>query len=311
MKDKISLLIPTMNRPESLKRTLLSYCNGKMLPDQIIIVDQSQEKAISEDIHHMVDEIGNTYLVDTVYYYQDTPSSTQARNNALAFARNDIIVYSDDDVDVYENTLSNVSKLMEDPSVSMIAGIDDNAGSSNSKIGYLIGTKSYRKRKIGHVTLSVLGRYPKNIQGMVQTEWAMGFFFVVRKKYLDEWEIKWDENLRSYAYAEDLDFTYRYYKKSKINNLKCILCDSIRVKHLVSKEYRIPSRKDIYMYVKNRAYLSYKLKLGLKSAICMRWTNFWILMRRVVKNEKPSEMFSAIIETEKEKKLIKSGILKY
>ena len=40
----ISVLIPTMNRPEALKRTIQSFLNGTAIPSQIIVVDQSREK---------------------------------------------------------------------------------------------------------------------------------------------------------------------------------------------------------------------------------------------------------------------------
>ena len=41
----ISVLIPTMNRPDSLERTLKKYICAKYIPAQIVVVDQSEEKA--------------------------------------------------------------------------------------------------------------------------------------------------------------------------------------------------------------------------------------------------------------------------
>ena len=124
-----------------------------------------------------------------------------------------LLVCSDDDVEVYADTLKNVYDLFQNPQIPMIAGLDDCAAKSTSKIGYLLGTKSFFKRKIGHVTASMLGRFPaQQVKGEVDTQWAMGFFFAVRTPLLKKWNIKWDENLTGYAYAEDLDFSYSYYK---------------------------------------------------------------------------------------------------
>lgn len=52
---------------------------------------------------------------------------------------------------------------MKDKSISMIAAIDDNMPTKQSALGYILGTRSFKKRKIGHVTYSMLGRYPENV----------------------------------------------------------------------------------------------------------------------------------------------------
>lgn len=236
---------------------------------------------------------------------------TKARNLGRRQATEDIVVFSDDDILVYDDTLINVRNIMRDSSVSMIAGIDDNASASRTDIGYLLGTKSFKNRKIGHVTKSMLGRYPDNIRGQVATQWAMGYFFVVRKNLLDKWDLKWDERLTSYAYAEDLDFSYSYYKKSVEEGLKCVLDERVRVKHMVSKEFRIPGKKSTYMYVCNRYYLSCKHRMGPSSKIAMRWANFWRLTERIIRKEKPEDMRNAIRYCKKHKKEIESGKFDY
>lgn len=304
----VSLLIPTMNRPETLKRTLDTYTQADWLPSQIVVVDQSQDAEIANEIERLVKSYE---VIETVYVYQETPSLTAARNNALKYAKEEIIVCSDDDVDVYNDTLYHVYRVMSDESVSMIAGLDDRSNGKNGSIGYLLGTRSFRKRKIGHVTLSMLGRFPDEVKGQVDTEWAMGYFFVVRKSLLDKWNIRWDENLTSYAYAEDLDFSFAYYKKAKSENLKCVLNEQVRVKHCVSKEYRTPSTKSTYMYVVNRYYLSFKHNMGLKSRLAMKWCNFWRLIERTVKKECPADMWKAMVFVSRNKKDIRQGKIKY
>lgn len=44
----ISIVIPTMNRLESLKRTISHIVSGNVLPQEIIIVDQTQDETIIE-----------------------------------------------------------------------------------------------------------------------------------------------------------------------------------------------------------------------------------------------------------------------
>ena len=282
----ISVVIPTMNRPETLERTLSTYAAGEMLPEQIIIVDQTED----ENKKHVVQQISRKYGCD--YLYLREPSLTAARNIGRQAANYEIIVFSDDDIDVYDDTMKCIFEIMRLQDIALIAGIDDLTGASKTNIGYILGTKSYKKRNIGHVTKSILGRYPDHVTGEIQTEWAMGYFFAVRKSCINKWNLSWDERLISYAYAEDLDYTYRYCKKAKQEGLKCILTDKVHVKHLASKEYRVPSRKSTFMYAIHRRYIADKNHMGSRAAIA--WCDFWRIVERVIKHEHPDELISAI-----------------
>lgn len=257
----------------------------------------------------MLKVVCSSVEVSYVYKIQAIPSSTTARNMAISLATNDLLIFSDDDINVYCDTLQSVYEIMKSEKVALIAGLNDNSKVSNSKIGYFFGTKSFRKRKMGHITKSVLGRYPQNITGETETEWAMGYFFAVRKSLVLKWNIKWDENLIGYAYAEDLDFSCNYCNRAKIENLKCVLNEKVHVKHLVSTEYRVPSKKSTYMYVINRLYLSYKHKMGFSSRIAQNWCNFWMLVNRFIKKENYKDMVAAMRIARKYKTQIAQGEL--
>lgn len=304
-KVPLSVIIPTMNRPQALKRTINGLLSFSNIPDQIIVVDQS------EDIknQNLNREVLNLYsdTITTTYLYQKTPSITEARNLGLHSCNNDIVVFSDDDVDVNCDTLYEIYRLMSNKNIAMIAGIDENKAISKSKLGYIFGIKSYKKRKIGQVALSMHGSYPNEITGLVNTEWAMGYFFVVRKSFIDKWVIKWDETLTSYSYAEDLDFTYSYYKRAKKENLKCVLSDTVKVKHLVSKEWRVASYKSSLMYVINREYLSYKHFKSPLSRIATRWANLGEFFNRIIKRNHPMYIVKAQYFCDKYRSDIKKG----
>ena len=275
----ISVIIPTMNRPDSLKNTLDYMVMSIKKPSEIIVVDQSADPEIADLNRKYAEECADE--INVKYLYQSIPSLTRARNYGIRNATNDIVVCSDDDVDVKEDTFAIIEEVMVDCNIAMIAGLDVNTKLSNkSKIGYFTGTKSYRKRDIGHVTASVFGRFPIVVSDITDTEWAMGFFFVIRKSLQVKWDIWWDEQLISYAYAEDLDFSYEYYKHAKKENLRCIYHPEIIVTHQATKEYRVPSRKSSLMYIINREYLSYK-HFPMYSRVASRWTNFWRIVAAI------------------------------
>ena len=304
----ISILIPTMNRPKALDRTLKGYLEAEYVPSQIVIVDQS-EKNMKEKVQKVVEKYVSVVAVE--YVYQEKASLTKARNKALIHAKEEIIICSDDDIDVYDDTIKKVYDFMQNNAIAMIAGIDDNMPQSFSNVGYFLGTKSFVNRNKGHVTYSMLGRFPNKVTECTATMWAMGFFFVIRKSLVEKWMIKWDENLTGYAYAEDLDFSYSYYKKSKREKLECIMSKEIHVKHLASQEFRTPNRKSTFMYVVNRAYLSYKHQMGWKSEIAMKWCNFWIYFERKFKKNCPQDMKDAMYYLKKYKKEIREGNFNY
>ena len=222
MVNKISIIIPTMNRPNTLINTIESVMSSHRKPDEIVIVDQSCDLNMVEETRKKVINIAGNERVK--YLYLKTPSSTAARNMGIDNCTNEVLIFMDDDINVKSDTFSSILEIMKDNSISMIGGLNelDMAVGQGNKLGYLFGRKSLLKRNQGHVVKAVFGRYPSCINKRVETQWAMGYFFVVRRSLIKKWNIRWDERLVSYAYAEDLDFTYSYYKKSKAENKKYI-----------------------------------------------------------------------------------------
>ncbi|WP_321424538.1 glycosyltransferase [uncultured Bacteroides sp.] len=299
-----------MNRPDSLDRTLKFMAEANDKPQQIVVVDQSQDADVQMQNQKVLDSYKDV-IPSLVYEHQQAKSLTKARNLGLTKATNEILAFTDDDIDVNTDTFTNVAFIMSEQKIAMIAGIDEYTQQSSTDIGYILGTKSYRNRKIGHVTHSMLGRYPDNIKIQTETQWAQGYFFVVRKSLMKQWGTKWDENLTSYAYAEDLDFSYGYYKKAHAEGLRCVIDPRVKVKHLATLEYRIPGANSIYMYVINRAYLSHKHKMGVFGHIESNWCDFWRLVERIVKKQQSAEFFHAIYCKYKYRSEIYSGKLDY
>lgn len=303
---EVTVIIPTYNRPKSLSRTIISMISADCLPNQLIIVDQSAEIYKEQNKLQILEY---SSLINIVYIEQDTPSITKARNKGLEYCSNDIIVFCDDDVDFGKTTISEVHSIMNDGNIAMIAGVDENYLTSKTVLSYLFNTKSIINRRVGHVTLSMHGRFPQSMELFTPTQWAMGFFFVVRKSMVVKWNIKWDENLTSYAYAEDLDFSFSYYKKACQEKKKCIITDKVKVKHLVSDESRIPSFRHTCMYVINREYLSYKHFRTPLSRLATRWSNFGMFLQRLIDGNAPYDLIKAQIICDKNRHDIKKGIL--
>lgn len=300
----LSIVIPTMNRVKTLQDTFKHLEASTVYPDEVIIVDQSTDEQSCNDIKILAEKSP----LNTKYYHT-TPSLTKARNFGLKKTKNDIVIFMDDDVNVLEDTIFNVHEIMTDSLISMIAGLDLNSGKEKSKMGYVFGKKSYKRRHIGHVACGMYGRFPRKTVARVNTEWAMGFFFVIRKSLVEGWNLEWEERFISYGYPEDLDFSHRYYLKSKENNLKCVIDPRVQVYHMTSQEWRETPRKVTYMQVINREYLTYKWGLGFSSRLMTRWSNFGLFIQRLLKRDNCLDVLKAQFYCDVHRKDIKNGNL--
>lgn len=303
----VSVLIPTMNRPKALERTMRSYLQANAIPSQFVIVDQTQPPELRAEMEQLMEDL--RVFTEITYVYREQPSSAIARNVATEHAKEELILFSDDDIDVYPDSLQKICRIMEDKNIALLSGWDDLAGKSGSNIGYFFGTKSFVNRKIGHVTASMLGRYPDELNGLVDTQWAMGGFLTVRRSLVKKWDIRWDENMTGYALSEDLDYSYRYVAEAKKAGMKCYISGDLPFSHLASMEYRITSKKIAYVNIINRTYLGFKHHDKPFYWIAMGWTNIWRILEHFVKRRNGADMLRATFLAYKYRDKIRAGKL--
>ncbi|MCM1309659.1 MAG: glycosyltransferase [Bacteroides sp.] len=288
----LSVIIPTYNRAESLERTLTVLLQSDELPDEVLIIDQTTEPQIATRIADLAAQSPVIKLL-----HNDIPSLTMARNRGIDEAKGDVLVFMDDDVDVSPDTFRTLRHhFSENENLAMIAGLNEGEEfiNRNSTLGLLFGRSSWRRRYKGHVTKAVYGRFPIKMTSPVETEWAMGFFFAVRRSLIDRYSLRFDEKLQRYAYAEDLDFTYRYFKAAQSEGLTCRMVPEIIVKHNVSTEYRIPSRLAVFQVVCHRRYLSHKLFGTASSRFACLWSDFGALLTAILHRENWRDYLDAI-----------------
>lgn len=181
---KITIIIPTLNRYRSLFQTLESYKKYEEDYDEIIIIDQSNEN-MKNKILEKYEKIN--------YIHYPFPSLTKARNIGIKEAKGDILIFSDDDIEVLSGTLKNIKRIFEkDKTISLIGAFNEFEKEKLSKkislknfLSCLIGKRNILKLKEGHVVDSIFGNFPINVNfntnNFIKTEWAMGFFLLVKK----------------------------------------------------------------------------------------------------------------------------------
>jgi glycosyltransferase involved in cell wall biosynthesis len=109
-KNVVSVVIPTLNRPKYLKRIFRSLLAQTRLPDEVIIVDQS-DNSETENLIIKERPTFSSENVDLKYIWEKTKSITHARNVGIRAASGEIVFFFDDDMILnkrYINEILNV-----------------------------------------------------------------------------------------------------------------------------------------------------------------------------------------------------------
>ncbi len=208
----ISVVIPTYNRSKEVKETLKSIKKHLNEITEVLIVDQSK----NDNTKKLVRSLKNKKIK---CIHSNIPSITKARNLGVAKSskNSDLICFLDDDVTIgngYFNELKNV--FISNPNTKGVAGYVKSADN------YQMSFFETLLRKIflfGHLTknnadiISVYGNnYPANKpEGMIFSHWLPGVNGCYKKEVFKFQ--KFDENLLGYTVVEDIDFSYRLWKK--------------------------------------------------------------------------------------------------
>lgn len=92
-RTSVSLVICSRNRPTLLAETVASILAGSARPDEIVIIDQSQDRS---------QDLSGLSVADCTIRHTHTSSVglSRARNEGVAVARHNLLVFTDDDVQV-------------------------------------------------------------------------------------------------------------------------------------------------------------------------------------------------------------------
>ena len=107
----ISVVIPTRNRQRFVRELVDSLLAGSKVPDEIVVVDQSDETAAA--LAAMTTE----KRCSIVYRHSRLRGSSAARNEGIRTARGDVVAFLDDDIIVTPSWLATVTETLaeEDP----------------------------------------------------------------------------------------------------------------------------------------------------------------------------------------------------
>jgi len=115
---KIAIGIPTFNRGEVLLKTLEDVLRQDPLPDEIIVVDQSDW--YPEGARERIEALSESGVIR--YFRQETPNLPTARNRVLRETVCDIVIFIDDDVELAPGFVAAHAANFQEESVWAVCG---------------------------------------------------------------------------------------------------------------------------------------------------------------------------------------------
>lgn len=115
---KISVVIPTFNRPGTINRAVEKILENTVQPDEVIIVDQSSDSLTYEAVHKLIEAGKVTYIKEAF------PSLSKAKNIGWRKATGDIIAFTDDDATVDLRWIESIKQSFEqkDLNIGVLGG---------------------------------------------------------------------------------------------------------------------------------------------------------------------------------------------
>lgn len=251
---KTSVILCTKNRVNEVIRFCESLYNQTELPDEFIIVDSSDEPLNTNK--KFIDFLDKKGKKTDLCYGHSKCSLTKARNIGITKAIGDIVYFFDDDVILEPDFLHIMNKTFND-NPDYMGGMGTFIGMPKlSTMGRLINL--FRRFFLlqhdygnGKFQKSGFPRHPYGTNEFKEVEVIGGCIMSYRKEVFKEFNF--DENLTSYSYMEDVDFSRRVSYKYKL-----FFNPEAKVEHRHAEGGRVNKRDRKKMYMVNHRYLFLK-----------------------------------------------------
>ena len=309
--NRFSIIIATRNRPADLRECLSSLSSQEQKADQIIIIDQSDEKYRVE-----VRELCKN--ISAEYYFLDYPKSlTHSRNLGIERASGDFVLFLDDDVVLEADYLKNMGLFFSShPDAVGATGMITNLYAvplwySAVKAAYkfvrwifLLDTLDFSGYEITPVFENSSSVFPPKKEKKVRL--LSGSNMCIRAAVAKK--EKFEHRFVKYSYKEDVDISFR----ASLNGELWFLA-GCRLIHKVSEAGRLPDKERERMLEVNSYYLFCKnMKPGFFGRLLYAYSRIGKLLVRyiplaIIRPAIPVEYLTTIYYVFRNRKEIEKG----
>jgi len=223
---KVSVIIPTYFRAHDLVELLDSILKQTVKPFEVIVVDDTPNDSVKE-VCDKFREVLRKLDIDLIYVRNPKGRSlTIARNVGAERARGDIIMFFDSDIILMPNYIEEILKVFKEKRNAIgVQGwiippwlVPSNKSSALKSKKYFMIRYLLNQLIRGIFILGIyskdkckFGSYPVILTKVINCEALSGSNMAFRRGILTRF--KFDENLKVYAFMEDLLFTYSLFRK--------------------------------------------------------------------------------------------------
>lgn len=262
--SEISIIIPTYNRVESLKKVISSYFSQKEVKEILIINDGS-----TDNTEEFVNSLKRKYSKIRYIKHQQNRGSPAARNTGVKHSTRSYILFGEDDVILAENYTSQLFKCLEKTGADIIGGRGIFPNLNESFKEAIARADKFEGDLIDKRFLK--GNYLKKVSCDVPIVFLHACSFIKREVFS---KVFYDEGYKGNAYREESDFYIEAGKKG----YKVYFCPHTLFFHLPHEvmkggqrnrgvlNYRYWVLKNTHRFLKKH-YPYLKEKLELKDSI--------------------------------------------
>jgi GT2 family glycosyltransferase len=271
-----SFIIATRNRPDYLLGTVQSLAAQTALPRELCIVDSSERTPARAEIEHLCAEAG----VALDYVHPAPRGLTVQRNIGIDRTSGDPVFLIDDDVWIapgaHEEALAEYERW--GPELGGVRGVPLRPLVPNRLLilwRRLFGMGGWWPGASGKMRGGFFAEVVIDSAEAHTTEHFSGWFMSYRRAVFEH--ERFDENLSGYAFKEDVDFSYRLFKRGYV----LVQTPKARIDHLRAPSQRLSPFDLQRMNLANQFYLHRKnmpQTVGYKAAL------WWALLGTFILN---------------------------
>ena len=273
---RISVVVCARDRPNDLAELLYTLLNQTCSPFEVIVVDDSSSSRVREVVQSFQPMFDDVEINCVRGNHDGLPA---ARNLGVKVSRGDAILFLDDDTLLRENVLCEFTAFFNThPNAVGVQGQIRKSGTESSSamkrkirnaVHKALMLFYYEQNKLA-VRRSGTSIFPYSypLTSTINAQRLDGCCMCYRAELLEE--ISFDTNLKRWAFLEDLDFSYRTYKKN-LGTMHAI--PSAIIAHKKSAKSRLPSRERVYMKTIYWFYVFFKdvIESSILNLIAFLW----------------------------------------
>jgi GT2 family glycosyltransferase len=262
----VSVLIPTKNRPACLERAVQLLLAQSVVPDQLVIVDQSTTDESRRRVERLVaDGPGARTLVRLRYIHDPAiPGAAVARNRAMAAADGVVWLFLDDDMEPESDFVEQLLVVYEThPAVGGVSGIITNY--ARPSLAFRTWSWLFLRGPFHDERQAIYWRAEqlRHQDPIPVTKFGSGLMSfradLVRS-------VRFDDSLRGLPPGEDVDFCVRLGAAARL-----VIAPAARIAHQPStsgrsEEYWVKEYAQGKLYVYHRNW-----RRGVRNRLCCLW----------------------------------------